>query len=245
MMIKAFCYFCFFLFGVLPLTAQVDSGGIKPRKPGRVAWFACTSLPKGFENPCKVMTDKSVAELEIPRYMASDPVKIPKDGIIRIVREVPDPDEPEKIKYLVLAEAKIPGNVRQALIVLIPLPEPRGDLLFTAMVQDLARFKGGDRMFINLSNTDIRVKLGSTKVLVAPKKVNIYQATKLTKPTNVPIMYEFYHPDHKKWRLLTASTVVLRPTRREINIFNEGTRIGNIRKHKVLFPLPIKKTVMD
>jgi hypothetical protein len=34
---------------------------------------------------------------------------------------------------------------------------------------------------------------------------------------------------------------VLRPTRREINIFNDGTRIGNIRKHKVLFPLPIKK----
>jgi hypothetical protein len=109
------------------------------------------------------------------------------------------------------------------------------------MVQDLAGFKGGDRMFINLSNTHIRVKFGPKQVAVAPKKVNIYKAPKLKKSTNVPIMYEFYHPEHKKWRLLTASTVVLRPTRREINIFNDGTRIGNIRKHKVLFPLPIKK----
>ncbi len=188
-----------------------------------------------------VMCGKNIVKLELPRFMTSDPVKIPEDGIIRLVRQVPDPEDETKIKYLVLAEAKIPESVSKALIVLMPLPKPKGDLVFAAMVQNLASFKGGDRMFINLSNTHIRVKFGREEVKIAPQKVNIYQAPNLTKPTNTPVMYEFYHPGHKKWRILTASTVVLRPTRREINIFNDGTRIGNIKKHKVLFPLPIKR----
>jgi hypothetical protein len=50
-------------------------------------------------------------------------------------------------------------------------------------------------------------------------------------------MYEFYAPEEKKWKMITASTVVLRPTRREICVFNTGTRPGNIRNHKILFPV--------
>jgi hypothetical protein len=238
---KALCSICLLFLGILPLAAQSDSGGDKPRKPGRSAWFACTSIPDGVENPVKVMSDGKLTELKLPRYMASDPVKIPTDGIIRIVREVPDPEDPAKIKYLVLAKAKIPEDVREALIILFPLPKPKGDLIFKTKVQDLASFKGGDRFYINLSNTHIRVKLGDTKVTVAPKKANIYKAPVLAKPINMPIMYQFYHPVQKKWRIMSASTVVLRPTRREINIFNDGTRLGNIKKHKVLFPVQRKK----
>jgi hypothetical protein len=44
------------------------------------------------------------------------------------------------------------------------------------------------------------------------------------------------HPE-KAWEILSASTVVIRPTRREICIFNNGTRIGNIKKHGILFPV--------
>ena len=238
---KVLCFICLLFLGILPLAAQSNSGDFKPRKPGRSAWFACTSIPDSVENPVKVMSDGKLTELKLPRYMASDPVKIPADGIIRIVREVPDPEDPAKIKYLVLAEAKIPENVREALIILFPLPKPKGDLIFKTKVQDLASFKGGDRFYINLSNTHIRVKLGDTKVTVAPKKANIYKAPVLAKPINMPIMYQFYHPVQKKWRIMSASTVVLRPTRREINIFNDGTRIGNIKKHKVLFPVQRKK----
>ena len=37
--------------------------------------------------------------------------------------------------------------------------------------------------------------------------------------------------------MLSASTIVLRPTRREICIFNNGSRLGNIKKHGILFPV--------
>ena len=124
-----------------------------------------------------------------------------------------------------------------ALIILVPLAKPEGDLLFQAKVQDLAAFKGGDRLFINLSDTNIGVKIGDDSVAVPARQANIYSSPKLTKPTNMPISYSFYHPEEKKWKLLSASTVVLRPTRREICIFNNGSRLGNIEKHKILFPV--------
>ena len=52
-------------------------------------------------------------------------------------------------------------------------------------------------------------------------------------------MYKFYHPEQKQWKILSASTIVLRPTRREINIFNDGSRLGTVKKHKILFPVRI------
>jgi len=127
--------------------------------------------------------------------------------------------------------------VREALIILAPLPKPEGALIFQAKVQDLAKFKGGDRLFINLSNTQIRVRLGDAKVAVPAGQANIYESPVLAKPANMAIMYEFYDPEGKKWKMITASTVVLRPSRREICIFNTGSRPGNIKKHGILFPV--------
>lgn len=48
---------------------------------------------------------------------------------------------------LSLAEAKIPDGVREALVTLSLLAKPEGDLLFHAKAQDLAKSKGGDRLF--------------------------------------------------------------------------------------------------
>jgi len=231
-------HLCFLFAGILPLAGQSDSGDDKPRKSGRSVWFACVSaMPDGVENPVKVMSGENLTELEIPRYMTSDPVKIADDGIMRIVREVPDPKNKEKMKYLVLAEAKVPANVREALIILAPLPTAKGNLLFQTKVQDLADFKGGDRLYINMSTTQIRVKLGAAKVAIPAGKSNIYEAPVLAKPVSMPIMYQYYHPEKKKWKLLTASTSVVMPTRRKIYIFNNGNRLGKIKKHNIIFPV--------
>lgn len=233
---KFFYLLCVLLSGILPLAGQSD----KPRKPARSVWFACiAALPEGVDNPVKVLGGDALTEVEIPQYMASEPVEIPVDGIIRIVRPVPDPEKPGETKYLILAQAQIAANVREALIILSPLPKPKGDLVFMAKVQDLASFKGGDRLYINMSTSQIRIRLGKDQVTVVPGQADIYEAPRLAKPTNIPIMYEFYAFKEKKWRMITASTVVLRPTRREICVFNSGSRPGNIKKHKILFPVPV------
>lgn len=222
----------------LPLAAQDKTSAGGAPKPGRSAWFACTSLPPGFKNPTKVLAGETVTEIEIPRYMASAPVKIPKDGMLRLVAEDPDPANPGKMQRRILAQAMVARGVREALLILVPLSAPKNGLLFNVQVQDLAAFQGGDRLYINLSKEYVRIQLGKDRVTLAPKHSDIYQATSLTKPTNIPVLYEFYHPAKNEWRMISASTVVLRPTRREINVFNSGSRPGNIKKHKILFPLP-------
>jgi hypothetical protein len=228
---------CCLFAGILPLSGQSEPEAEKRPPAGRTAWFACLAKPEGLENPVKILAGDQVTELELPPYMASLAVEIPADGILRIVRPVPDPEDPAKTKYLILAEARIPDTVREALVILAPLPKPAGDLLFRSMVQDLAKFKGGDRLYINLSDTDIRVRLDKTTVPVASGRVSIYETSALAEATNIPVMYQFYHSGRKEWKILSASTVVVRPTRREITVFNNGTSPGNIRKHKILFPV--------
>lgn len=223
--------------GILPLTAQSGSDGRPPPGAGRSAWFACLAKPEGLENPVKVLAGGKDYLLELPEFMASEAVKIPADGVLRIVREVPDPLNQGKMKYLILAEAGIPEAVQEALVILSPVTKPEGGLLFQSKVQDLANFKGGDRLYINLSDSNIRVSLGKTLVVVEPKHASYFKAPPMAKASNMPVMYEFYHPERKEWKMLSASTVVLRPTRREICVFNNGDRIGNIEKHKILFPV--------
>lgn len=225
------------LTGLLPLFGQSEPDGKNGKRPARSAWFVCTSKPVGLEDPVKVLIGEELREVKLPKFMASEPVKVPKDGLIRIVRTKPSPEDATKVEYAVLAQAKVSEGVREALVILTPLPKPDGDLLFASNVQDLAGFKGGDRFFINLSETPIRVTLGQTVVTVGPQKADIYQSPALAKPVNMPIIYSFYHRERKEWKLLSASTVVLRPTRRELFVFNEGSRIGNIKKHKILFPV--------
>ena len=223
--------------GILPLAAQPDSASEKLPGGGRYAWFACLSKPQGLENPVSILAGDKLFKLELPEFMASDAVAIPADGILRIVRATPDPANQGKMKYLILAEAKIPENVREALVIMTPVAKPENNLLFETKIQNLANFKGGDRLYINLSDSNIRVRLGKTAVAVEPRQANIYKAPSMAEATNMPIMYEFYHPERQQWKILSASTVVLRPSRREIYVFNNGSRIGNIKKHGILFPV--------
>ena len=184
---KSLCFICILFSGILPLAAQSDSGGDTPREAGRSAWFACISIPDGLENPVKVMGGKEITELELPRYMASDPVKIPDDGIIRIVREAPDPENPGKTKYLVLAEAKIPENVREALIILSPLAEARGRSHFPGQGSGSGGLQRRRPAFHQPERHTISgVRFGDTKVAVAPRQANIYKSPILAEPTNMP-----------------------------------------------------------
>lgn len=236
-MSKTLCCLGLLFSGILPLTAQSEPGGDKHSGAGRSAWFACLSKPEGLENPVSVLAGDKLIKLELPEFMASEAVAIPPDGILRIVRATPDEVNQGKMKYQILAEAKIPENVREALVIMTPFAKPVNHLLFQTKIQDLANFKGGDRLYINLSDTNIRVRLGKTAVAVEPKQANIYKSPSMAEATNMPIMYEFYHPERQQWKILSASTVVLRPTRREICVFNNGSRIGNIKKHGILFPV--------
>ena len=218
------------------MVAQEAASREPHQAKGRVAWLVYTSMPEGFENPVSVLTGKDIVKVTLSKRAASEAVHIPADGCLRIVRpsENPDPKQPQ---YLTLAQANIPDGVSKALIILVPAAAPQGDLVFQAKVQDLATFTGGSYLYLNLTSLNVGVEMGTTKLALKPGDTKIYAAPVLEKATNVPLRYSFFEPTQHQWQVLSASTVVLQSTRREICIFSWDPRFGRVDYHGITFPV--------
>jgi len=221
---------------ILPLPAQ-EADEKERKSRGRLAWFVATSIPDKLENPVQVLTGKDLTPVTLSKRMASGPVKIPADGLIRIVRPVPNPEDPSKTIYQTLAQARIAETTSKALIILIPSSKPESGLLYLTKVRDLASFTGGDYLYMNLTKVNIAVQLGSQKIALKPGDTKIYDAPSLKKSVNTPVSYHYFHPGRKEWKMLSASTVVLRPTRREICVFSWDPRYERVNYHGITFPV--------
>lgn len=224
------------LAAVLPLHAQ-DGAEENDKPSGRRAWFVATAIPDGLDNPVKILTGTQVTELTLSRRMASEAVAIPPDGIIRLVKPAPDPVAPGEVPFVTLAQVTIPESVGEALVILVPGPPEDAPQVFRTRVQNLALFKGGDTLYMNLTKARVAVKVGDKNIPLNPGAVRIFEAPRLTEPVNTPISYHFFHPAREQWKLLSASTVVMQPTRREICIFSWDPRFNRIDYHGITFPV--------
>ena len=215
-----------------PVLAQENEE--KKQAKGRVVHFACTGIPKDLENPVLVRSGKKITKLPINRRMASDAVKIPASGIIEWVVKS---DKPDGDPYLVIARAKVPDGMSKALVILVPRHEPKGALLFSAVVQNLSSFRGGDYLFLNLTKTEVSVQMGKKKLRIKSGKRRVYKARGLKKSKNLPVKYACFDTRKSKWKLLSASTIVLRRTRREICIFHWDSKHQRVNYHGITFPV--------
>jgi len=226
---------------VLCVTSVADAQNSSEREPraarGRLAWIVYTSMPEGVANPVTVMTGRDILEVALSKRSPSEPVRIPQDGILKIVRESDQPAGSGQTPYLTLAQAYVPEGVNRALIILMPASQPRGDLIFNAKVQDLAKFKGGDWMFLNLTNVQVGVDMGQTSMVMKPGQIQIYDASASAGAELMPIRYRYFHPVQEEWKMLSASTIGIVPTRREICIFSIDPRFQRIEYHGITFPV--------
>jgi hypothetical protein len=220
-----------------PLFAQ-DQAPSEPEAPrGRVAWFVSTSIPAGLENPVAYISGTDVGEVTLSKRSPSESVKIPADGVLRLVRKIPNPEDPEKPKYLTLAQATVPEGVNQALLILVPTSQKPGEMVFNTKVQDLARFKNGDWMYLNLTTQDVRVDMGKTVIPLKSGATALFDASAYKEPTNLPIRYSIFRKEDQQWQMLSASTVVIYPTRREMCIFSWDEQFNRINYHGITLPL--------
>lgn len=208
------------------------------RTGGRQVWFAASSIPDGLDNPMRVLIGEKIQEVTLSTRMASEPVRISADGLVRIVREIPDPANASETIFQDVARAAVPEGVREALIMLIPRAEPTpAGIIFHTVVQDLAQFGGGDYMFLNLTQLPVAVQLGDKRVPLRPGQTTITKPDALREPRQASISYHFQEPDEGEWRLISASTVVLMPTRREICVFSWDERYDRINYRGITFPV--------
>ncbi|MFK7911148.1 MAG: hypothetical protein AB8F34_11205 [Akkermansiaceae bacterium] len=223
-----------------PLSAQNPSGNESGDRKlrGRLAWIVATGIPDDIDNPVTVQIGKDLKKVTLSKRSPSLPIKIPQSGIIRIVKQVPNPEHPDEPMWITLGQAKISEDVKKAMIILVPIQPKKGSsLIFHTTVKDLAGFRGGDSLYINLSKIEVAVRLGEKALKLNPGDIKVHSARGVTKPTNTPISYHYMHPVKKKWSLISASTVVIRPTRREICIFSWDTKFKRLNYHGVTFPV--------
>jgi len=226
------------LAAVPPLSAQ-SAGESATRGGDRLAWFIQTGIPDGLENPVTVMTGTEIELVTLSNRLASGPVKIPADGIIRLVRQVPDPADERKSTYLTLAEARVPEAIDQALVILVPSAvEPTRGRLFKSRVQGLADFKGGDSLYLNLTNVNMVVEIADRKIPLKPGNISIHHAKAGGGAIDVPFRYTYFHPTQEKWRVLSASVTIMSPTRREIVVFSVEESTSRLKCTNITFPLP-------
>lgn len=219
------------------VTAQ-ETPATEPRTgKGRSAYFIYTSMPAGVENPVTILSGKESKPVILSKRMASEAVKIPADGILRLIRKLEAPPAPGALPYQILAQVVIPETITQALVILVPVkPTPEG-LLFQCKVQDLAAFKGGDYFFLNMTKANIAVDMGATKIPLKPGHSSIFDAPVTRDPVNMPIRYSYYDEQTQEWNVITSSTVVLYDTRREICIFSWDQVYDRIDYHGITVPV--------
>jgi hypothetical protein len=228
---------CSALLFAASLPAQ-DEGTPEARQAkGRMARFVYTNLPEGLENPVSIMSGKDISQVLLSKLSPSDPVKIPADGILRIVRKAETQTSPDKPEYVTLAQANVPENVKSAMIILMPVAKNSKGLLFQSKVQDLDALKGGDCMFLNMTNLKIGIEFGKTSILVEPGKDKVHNPLGSSQTLSLPIRLSYFHPEKQKWAMITASTVALYSTRRELCIFNWDTRFNRVDYESITFPM--------
>lgn len=101
------------------------------------------------------------------------PFKTPltEDGLVAL-REHKKSEEGTDI-YPVIAGIKIPNSIKEPILVLFPSP---GKEAYTALVIDrsMTDFPEGSYKLINFSKSDIRALVGKTRVMVAPKRITLF-----------------------------------------------------------------------
>lgn len=219
------------------LSAQEPETTEEKKPRGKVVHFIYTSMPEGVANPVTVLTGTVMTELTLSKRMASEPVKIPADGIVRLVRKLETPPAAGQLPYKIIAQTTIAENIQKALVILMPVKANPEGLLFQCKTIDLASFKGGDYLFINLTTLNVAVDMGTNKIPLKPADMKIYNAPTVTEPINVPIRYSYYDATKEEWNVISSSTVALYGTRREICIFSWDPRYNRIDYHGITFPV--------
>jgi hypothetical protein len=202
----------------------------------RMAWFIYTSLPEGVENPVSIMSGNDIIEVTLSKRSPSLPVKIPADGILKMVRKIENPTDPEKNPYLTLAQTTVSDQIEKALIILIPSTKDPKEPLFETKVQNLAEIKGGDWMFLNATNHKVGVDMNKTEILVGPGEAKTYTPESNNESIQMSFRYSVTDADKESWKTISSSSVSNYSTRREICIFTWDSKYNRISYHGMSLP---------
>lgn len=238
---RVLCFVC----ALLSVFVQAENAA-QPESPaaaenreeqGPRAWFVQTGIPRGMDNPVKVLIDGEIEMLTLSNRVASGPLKIPKDGIIRLVKEIPDPTGEKEFIYQTLAKATVSGGMSKALVIMVPRPKPAADgSLFVTRVKSLGEFKAGEFMYMNLTKSKIGIEIADAKIPLESGKIRTHRVKGKGDLVSIPYRYSYFHKEKDRWMPLSASMAILSSKRREVFVFSHSGSGGAIRCRGITIP---------
>lgn len=212
------------LHGSEPVRAQ-DVAVPPGKKPPRTVRLASVAMPDGLENPLWVRDRGKHVEVHLSRGVSSGAIRIPASGKFELLRETESTEEGDERTFIPVAVADLSAGVRDALLILVPRPEPdlnRPGGVYRVVVRDLRAFKGGQYLFLNFARAPVAVDFGGRRRAIGPGGSWIVRGAGTDgEAVNIPVAYfrsEGEAPD-QRWKRISASTLVAYPTRREICLF--------------------------
>jgi hypothetical protein len=203
------------------------------KKAGRRAWLVATSLPKDIQSPVTVLAGGKISTVTLSKRAVGISISVPKDGLVQVVKPIILEDG--KTTYEVQASALVPEEVKESLIILVPDPKMNPPILFRSSVVDLDKFRGGNALFVNITKLEIGISLGSKNVTLKSGQIEIIDTGKFDGAKNVTVSYHYRSPNEKKWNLISASTVSLKSSLREILIFSYNPELKRADYHGITF----------
>jgi|GEM_PF-2500861 hypothetical protein len=210
-----------------------ESSSADKKKTGRRTWIVATSLPEGVKSPVTILAGGELSEVRLSKRSVGTSIKVPKDGLIQVVNPTVSADG--ETTYEILASLTIPDGVKDSLGILVPVPKLTPPLLFKSKIIDLDKFRGGSALFVNLTNLEIGVILGSKKKTIKTGRVEIIDGGDFSGSKSLAVSYHYRSPKEDKWNLISASTVPLRSSLREILIFSYNAELDQIGYHGMSF----------
>ena len=92
-------------------------------------------------------------------------------------------------------------------------------------------------MFLNMTNLRIGVELGKTNILIEPGQIKAHNPLGSSNSVSIPIRLSYFHPERNEWAMITASTVALYSTRRELCIFNWDKQFNRVDFESITLPM--------
>ena len=170
------------------LFAQAEPLG-EEKKAGRRAWIMAAEIPENVTNPLRVLSGDKLHDVQLFARDVGAAIPVDETGAVRAVKTETGPDG--KVKYTNLAVAQLAKGTREALIVLVPKAEEEEGLMFKTKVIDLAKFKLGGCLYVNLVKTKIGITIGEEQTVVEPGGMEFINLSGEERAVTKPIRF-FY-----------------------------------------------------
>lgn len=199
----------------------------------RRTWILAASLPEKIESPLNIFAGSKLSELIISKRTVGAPMNVPQDGVIQVVKRT----QPEEGKTLqeVLVSVKIPEDMKESLVILVPDTTLDPPLLFKSLIVDLEKFRDGHGLFVNLTQYEIGVVLEDRQTSILPGQFGIAKIIELEGAGSTSISYKYRPSKDENWSLISASSVSPQNTTRQILIFNYDKELSQIDYHGMNF----------